>query len=131
MPGTRNTRKTAQQKRKAADVTPSTPTAKRCKTTSSTRTTTTENRPETALPTTATVSPPENGPRPLTTTDIPTIVNAVLEARQSMHSDSQTDNAPADPSQDLTTPSGSNIQTPHEDATDFGTFTPGLCIMSV
>ena len=123
MPGTRNTpktRKTAWHKCKAADATPSTPTAKRRKTTSSTRTTATGNRPETALPTTATVSLPENGPRPLTTADIPTIMNVVLEARQSMHDDGQPDNAPADPPQDSTTPSGNNIQTPHKDATDFG-----------
>jgi len=136
MPGTRNTlkrRKTVRHKHKAADATPSTPTAKQRKTTSSTRTTATGNRPVTSLTTTATVSPPENGPRPLTTAGIPIIVNAVLEARQLTHGDSQPDNTPADPSQDSTTPSGSNIQTPppHEDATDFGTFTPGLCIMSV
>jgi len=73
-------KKATPQKCKAAATTLSSPIPKQHRMTRSTVTTVFENGPWTAWSTAAIVSRDDNKPRPLTTADIPAIVNAVLEA---------------------------------------------------
>jgi len=120
---TRKTRNSTSQKRKTPVAkTPSAPNPKRRRT-RSTATAVPQEEPETIHTAAVTVPRDVSEARPLTTADIPAIVNAVLEARQpppAQVGDRPQDHTPVTPRYSATISGNTLNQTPDEDTTDFG-----------
>jgi len=130
---TQNSTKTQPRKRKTpASKTPSAPNPKRPRT-RLTASALPQDGPETTQMAVIMVPRDVSEARPLTTANIPAIVNAVLEARQS--SSAQTDDRPKDHPPAVTPRYSARLfgntlnQTPDKDTTDFGKRIPA-CIVT-